>query len=166
MKVYTIDELKEILRAHTEGERADLSYADLSNADLRNADLSEANLRNADLSKTCLSLDLHAIARRFTKECPPLRTGGRIVFRTQSSVHVGNTNYLPGSTYVAPNLSWSSETECHPGIYAASLEWMKKNYPEFALVRCYVRDGDWTITAKGAIRCKRIRVLSTVEVKP
>ncbi|EKA2549999.1 pentapeptide repeat-containing protein [Listeria monocytogenes] len=37
------------------GERADLSYANLTNADLRHADLSVANLRNADLRNANLT---------------------------------------------------------------------------------------------------------------
>jgi hypothetical protein len=105
---------------------------------------------------------LTQVARKFAKECPPLRTGGRIVYRAACSQFIGSTDYIPGSTYVASALSWSAETECHPGIYAASLKWMQKEYPARDLVRCYVRDGDWTITAKGAIRCSRIRVLNYV----
>ena len=147
---------------------ADLSRADLSGADLSRADLGYANLRGADLSGadlsyTCLSPKLTELARKFAKKCPPLRTGGRIVYRTARSQFVGNTEYRPGNTYVAPVLSWSVETECHPGIYAASLEWTRENFPYQDLVRCYVRDGDWTITDKGAIRCSRIRVLGYVE---
>ena len=61
MKIYTVDELKEVFRKHLlwlrnedGGERTDLSYANLRNADLRSAnlrdaDLSYANLRDADL---------------------------------------------------------------------------------------------------------------------
>jgi hypothetical protein len=61
MKVYTSEELKEILELHRKwlnaedsGIRAnlrsaDLRYANLSSADLRYADLSSANLRYADL---------------------------------------------------------------------------------------------------------------------
>ena len=152
---------------------ADLSGADLSDADLRGADLSgadirRANLRGADLSganlsDTCLSPRLTLLARLFAKECPTLRTGGRVVYRTAVSQFVGSTNYQPGRTYTAPVLSWSVETECHPGIYAASLQWMRQEFPYNTLVRCYVRDGEWTITAKGAIRCSRIRVLGYVE---
>ena len=175
------------------GSRADLSGADLSDADLSGADLRRANLRDADLrdadlrranlsganlsganlsytnlsganlSYTCLSSKLTELAREFAKKCPPLRTGGRIVYRTRSSQFVGNTEYKPGNTYVAPVLSWSVETGCHPGIYAASLEWTRENFPYQDLVRCYVRDGDWTITDNGAIRCSRIRVLGYVE---
>lgn len=131
-----------------------------SRADLSGADLSDANLRGANLRGTCLSTNLGKLARKFAKECPATTTGGRIVYRTKKSQHVGSTRYEIGKTYIAPALSWSVETECHPGIYAASLRWMKENYPYVDLVRCYVRDGDWTITAKGAIRCSRIRVLS------
>ena len=65
MKTYTADELKEILKLHTEwlydrgGRRANLSGADLSLADLRSADLSRADLRSADLSRADLrSADL------------------------------------------------------------------------------------------------------------
>ena len=142
---------------------ADLRDADLRRPNLSRADLSGANLSGANLSYTCLSSKLTELAREFAKKCPPLRTGGRIVYRTRSSQFVGNTEYKPGNTYVAPVLSWSVETGCHPGIYAASLEWTRENFPYQDLVRCYVRDGDWTITDKGAIRCSRIRVLGYVE---
>jgi uncharacterized protein YjbI with pentapeptide repeats len=66
MKIYTQEELKEILKSHHEwlttpgGIRADLSYANLSDADLsdanlRRANLSDANLRRANLSDADLS---------------------------------------------------------------------------------------------------------------
>jgi uncharacterized protein YjbI with pentapeptide repeats len=140
---------------------ADLSDANLSGAYLSGAGLHDADLHGADLSDTCLSSDLHAEQRAFCRACPPIgRHGGRIVYRTAQSKFVGNTCYLPGHTYVAPVLSFSCETACHPGIYAGSLEWMQN--ASGTLVRCYVRDGDWVITAKGAIRCKRLRVLSKV----
>lgn len=141
---------------------ADLSEADLSRADLSGTNLSGANLSRADLSGTCLDPSLRRLQRQFVKKCPALRTGGRIVYRTVSSRHVGNTVYEPGRTYVAPRLSFDAATACHPGIYAASREWMAENYPGCALVECYVRDGDWAISAKGAIRCERLRVLRYV----
>ena len=57
MKKYTELELKDILEKHflwlkgdPNGERADLSWADLYGADLSGANLSEANLRGANLS--------------------------------------------------------------------------------------------------------------------
>jgi hypothetical protein len=142
---------------------ANLSWANLSGANLSGADLSGADLRWANLSRTCLDDNLRKLQRIFAKQCPPLKNGGRIVYRTINSQHIGDARYLPGRTYVAPVLSADVSTACHPGIYAASLEWMGKNYPNKKLVRCYVRDGDWFMSAKGAIRCKRLRVLSVVE---
>ena len=57
MKTISNDDLKEILRKHAlwlnndpEGEKADLSGADLRWADLSEADLRWANLYRADLS--------------------------------------------------------------------------------------------------------------------
>jgi len=142
---------------------ADLSEANLSGADLSGADLSGADLSEANLANTCLDPQLTHHARAFARKCPAQHTGGRIVYRTERSKYVGNTRYHPGKTYIALNLSWSVETACHPGLYAGSLEYIRREYPNVQLVRCYVRDGDWTITAKGAIRCARLRVLSYVE---
>ena len=169
------NELREILDKHVKwlqdeegGERANLYGADLRRADLSGANLSDANLSDADLRRaylrdTCLSPELHKLHRQFCRECPPLATGGRIVFRTAKSQHVGSTEYKPGRTYTAPHLSFDCATDCHPGIYAASLEWMQREYQDRQLVVCYVRDGDWIISAKGAIRCKKLRVLRYYE---
>ena len=61
MRKITEQELKEILEKHEkwlrreeDGERADLSYADLSNVDLENANLYSANLSNANLDNANL----------------------------------------------------------------------------------------------------------------
>jgi hypothetical protein len=58
----TADEWRDILEKHakwlrskSDGERANLSFADLSSANLRYADLHSANLRYADLSSADLS---------------------------------------------------------------------------------------------------------------
>jgi hypothetical protein len=143
---------------------ANLSGANLSDANLRDANLSGANLSGANLSGTCLSPDLHTYARQFAQTCKPVgRNGGRIVYRTATSQHVGSTQYTTGKTYTAPVLSWDSATACHPGIYAfGTIAELCAEYGDTSAVRCYVRDGDYTITAKNAIRCKRIRVLSEV----
>lgn len=141
---------------------ANLQYANLRGANLQCANLQYANLQRANLQDTCLDPGHLQRQRAFVRACPPLRTGGRIVYRTDNSQHVGSTEYQPGRTYVAPYLSFSAETACHPGIYAGSLEQIRADYPEQRLVQCYVRDGDWTICKKG-IRCARLRVLSYVE---
>ena len=144
------DELKTVLDKHATWVRGE-------------PDGKRADLSGAKLSGTCLDPTLVTLQRKFCRECPPTKHGGRVVYRTARSQHVSDTQYIHGHTYVAPNLSFSCETACHPGIHAGSLEWMRDNYPDTPLVRCYVRDGDWVITAKGTIRCKRIRVLSEVE---
>ena len=136
-----------------------LSGAVLSGADLSGAYLRDADLSGADLGGTCLNPDLIGLQRTFARECPPTKHGGRIVWRTAKSKHIGSTEYVPGRTYIAPILSFDIVTECHPGIYAASRQWFVREEYNDPLVCCYVRDGDWVITAKGAIRCKRLRVL-------
>ena len=55
-----------------EGERANLSYADLRSADLRSADLSYADLRSADLDYSafplwCGGLDVHIDDKQATQ---------------------------------------------------------------------------------------------------
>lgn len=158
---------------------ADLRWVDLRGADLRRVDLSGANLSGADLNRTiligtnlcganlhstCLDPQLLKSQRQIAKACSVRGHSGLLVYRTASSQFVGSTEYVPGHTYRAPILSFSAETECHPGIYAGTLETMRDMYADTPLVRCYVRAGDWVITAKkGCIRCAAIRVLSKVE---
>ena len=154
---------------------AELTFANMSCADLTDANLSNANLYYATLTNTELggtvftgaglassALDprLGKLSRTFSRECPATKREGRVVYRTLFSQFKSSTTYEPGHTYVAPVLSWSVETPCHPGIYAGSLRWMTEKYPQTQLMKCYVRVGDWTITAKGCIRCSRLRVLS------
>jgi hypothetical protein len=140
---------------------AKLRGANLSGAKLRGANLRGANLSGADLSGTCLAPALTDHARAFCRACPADADGYRIVYRTATSQHIGSTHYEPGQTYTAM-LSWDVATACHPGIYAGSLEWIRNIYPTAHLVRCRVQDGEWTITAKGCIRCARIEVLDYV----
>ena len=141
-----------------------LRGAYLSGTDLHGANLRGANLSGTDLSGTCLSPALHDYARAFAQRCKPVgRHGGRIVYRTYTSQHAGSYKYEIGKTHIANALSWDAATACHPGIYAyGTLAELRREFPSAQCVRCYVRDGDYTITAKDAIRCARIRVLSCV----
>ena len=142
---------------------ADLCEADLHGADLHGAVLHEATLHGADLDNTCLDFALIQFLQDFIRVSPHLPDGRRLVYRTKQSQHIGKTKYIIGNHYVADILSFSVETECHPGIYAGTLEWMLKHYPDESLVRCAVRDWHWTICAKGCIRCKELEVLADVE---
>ncbi len=113
-------------------------------------------------------------SRRFARACPPVnRHGGRVVYRTRvSTIMRGDrmTTYDPGRTYTTDLFDSDPNNECSFGIYAATLDWLKREalvrgYGDDAntVVAAYVRDGDWTITAKGAIRCRRLRILYTVD---
>ena len=50
-------------------------------------------------------------------------------WRTVKSQHCGTTEYLPGQHYIAPYFSVDTNTDCHPGLYVASKEWLATNYP-------------------------------------
>jgi hypothetical protein len=151
----TID-LKAVLNKHAKWLR--------SEPNSERANLYGANLSAADLSGTCLASNLLTMQREFCQACPADTDGYRIVYRTATSQHMGNTIYEPGQTYEAPVVSADIVTACHPGIYAASLEWIRRNYGNnVQLVKCRVRDGDWFITAKGAIRTARLEVLEHVD---
>ena len=142
--------------------RADLWRADLQGAKLQGADLQNADFQGAELGDTCLSPDLLRFQREFVAECPAV-AGYRMVYRAKTSQYGGNIIYEVGKLYEAPILSFSCETACHPGIYAASWRWMQANMSGVPLVKCRVADGDWVITAKGAIRCAKLEVLDDVE---
>ena len=141
---------------------ANLYQADLYKADLYQADLYKADLREANLSNTYLDPHLTELQRTFCRACPADADGYRIVYRTSTSLDVKGTIYIPGHTYEAPVFSADIMSECHPGIYAGSLAWMRAKYPTRSLVKCRVQDGDWFITAKGAIRTCRLEVLEYV----
>ena len=139
---------------------ANLWGADLSWANLRLADLNNADLRNADLTGTCLDP---------TAEIPPISddditsagleiVGDRVYgWRTRDSQHVGSTTYEPGKCYTAQYFS-IADTECHPGIYLASAEWLNKCYQGRVIVRCYCLRSELH-KAGDKWRCKRLWVV-------
>jgi uncharacterized protein YjbI with pentapeptide repeats len=146
----------------------DFSQALLSGADFRHAELINTRFDNggmAMLDETILSTRTRSLKRAFAKDCPPVgKHGGRIVYRSSYSKYVGDTEYKPGHTYIAPVLSHDETTLCHPGIYAYP-NLSRAYYEESAyVVRCYVRDGDYVVCAKG-IRCERLRVLDELGAK-
>jgi uncharacterized protein YjbI with pentapeptide repeats len=123
---------------------ADLSKASLSKAYLSGAYLSGANLRGANLSGTCL--DPVAPVPSITDEeilCAGFEIRGDEIWgwRTRVSQHCGTTVYTPGE-HVAPVFSVDT-TPCHPGIYIASLAWLRGQY-------CALTDADF-------VRCRCLR---------
>ena len=117
--------------------RADLSWADLSGSFLRWANLSGADLSKANLSKTCLDPEnLIPEIEDSSIISAGLEIDGEYVYgyRTKESQHVAGTTYEVG-VYTAPWFS-TDTTECHPGIYLASREWLGRNYIGKKIVRC------------------------------
>jgi uncharacterized protein YjbI with pentapeptide repeats len=148
---------------------ANLSRADLSGADLRGAYLRGADLSGANLYYTCLDPAIQEYTHAFIKACPPIQHEDGYfyheVYRTKRSQYISNTIYEAGNTYTAPYLSYSAETACHPGIYAGSFKWIRKEYNRSDLVKCRVKLGNWTICSKGCIRCSEIEVVEDVKLE-
>ena len=91
MKVYTKEELKEILdkhslwiKDHSQGEKADLRWANLEGADLRWADLRWADLRGAYPTEADLR---GAIGNR--NQIKTIQTGKYTVVWTKDKIWVG-----------------------------------------------------------------------------
>ena len=151
----------------TDFSDADLRAVNLSWADLRDTDLSGARLSGADLTYTCLDSRILQWQRAFVAACPADSEGYRTVYRTERSLWSGSTIYEPGKVYEAPHLSFSAETECHPGIYVGTLEQIKSVVDSYQgrkprIVRGRIKDGDWTICEKGA-RTARFECLEVLE---
>jgi len=117
--------------------RANLTGVNLEGANLGGASLGYVNLRGANLAGTVLSgpiptADLSGFE---------VRDGWVYGWRTATSQHVGSTMYIPGHTYTATHLSRDVKTECHPGLYFATREWIEKNYPCTPIVAVRARVG-------------------------
>jgi hypothetical protein len=125
---------------------ADLSGANLRGANLNGANLSDSNLSGADLSgadleSTCLApTQLPRLTDEEILEAGLEIDGEWVVgWRTQQSKYFHNI-YHPGCWYFAGIFSSDSGTDCHPGIYLASLEWIRAEYGgDVPVVRCRTR---------------------------
>jgi hypothetical protein len=142
-------------------ENANLERANLERAYLERANLEWANLEWAYFCGTCLDPLNHIekisdeilIGAGFEVE------GDFVIgYRTEFSMNVGHTKYIPGAVYTAPYFSTDSKTECHPGLYFAPLKWMKKHYSGYTHVRVAALNGE-IIHAENKWRAKRLMVL-------
>jgi hypothetical protein len=166
---------------HANHSEADFSGADFSGADLCGAHLHRANYSNADfrgailnhthlyyteltganLTGTCL--DPEAPVPELTdKEIldAGLEIRGDLVYgwRTKISQHADSTVYGIGREYRAPWFSVCRYTDCHPGLYLASWEWLRKRYTYQPRVRCYCRR-DELVHAGDKWRAKRLWIV-------
>lgn len=162
---------------------ADLSGATLERANLECADLRGANLEGADLRGAyCTGADLRGANIRGTHldpDAPPPTVDdwggldvreadgpvGRDLYvygaRTVRSEHCGDTEYVPGRCYVAPHFS-VAPTECHPGIYLATHEWLDEGDYSTARVEVCALARE-THRAGDKFRTKRLWVLGLDE---
>ena len=153
---------------------ADLRGADFTGANLSNACLRSANLSGADLVWTNLNLadfrDTCLDPERSPKDATQalVDAGFRIEhglvygFRTKHSLHADRITYLPG-TYVAPVFSTDENSDCHPGIYFAPEQWLRKTYAsEEKLVRIVSRISD-VCAAGDKFRTKELMVLPDID---
>lgn len=134
-------ELQKILDLHkkwingdTEGQKADLGganlsnanlrCADLSNADLSGADLSDANLGYADLSGTQGVLDaIDYISENFERT-----DDGYIVYKTFGSNYKSPGRWrLEKGEVITESCNYDRTCDCGCGINVATLEWVRKH---------------------------------------
>jgi hypothetical protein len=138
---------------------ADLRHANLQDADLRGANLQDADLQGADLLNTILdpAAPMPAIPDAAICEAG-LTIDGDIVrgWRTAKSIHCGTQSYTAqAEPYVAPYFSVDQLTPCHPGIYLASLDWLREEYPDVEIVPCHCLRSE-LVHAGDKWRCKRL----------
>lgn len=153
--------------AHLVG--ADLTGADLSGADLSGADLSRAQLMGTDLSGANLSrtaLDTSApipdATAALTVAGIAVRGGIVYAYRTARSTHAAEGDYETPGEYVAPWFSVDPLTDCHPGLYLASRDWLEREYPGCPLVGVRARVEDVLATVGGKFRARRFTSMGMV----
>ena len=155
------------------GERANLIDANLSRADLSDANLIGANLSDANLSGAYLSrADLSQVkgilrAQEWLGlfEADEL---GVIVYRAENGQynHPASWKFEPG-LYLTETPNPDRCTTCGCGVSFATLEWVRKNYPEGAIWKCRIRWMDLAdvvvpFMTDGKARCARLELLEKV----
>ena len=161
----TIDktELVEIIRKHKMwltngegGERADLSYADLSYADLssanlRYADLSSANLRNTILANINWLAYLGIV---------PNKSGTAYAYKVTKADGQGiqylGIDYASGTHFKVPEVDTNVNTQCSFGVNLATLSWCLSNFTDKSyrlfMIQFNVKDAICPIGSDGKFR--------------
>jgi len=157
--------IKEVLEKHLkwlkgaeDGERANLSDANLSGADLRCANLSSADLSGA---QNLLS-SLNYMEAHFERTAD-----GYIVYKTFGGQYEPPTHWkIEKGAVITEVVNPDRCTDCGSGINVAPLEWVKKNY-KGAIWKCLIR-WEWACgiivpyMTDGKIRCERCELLEVV----
>ena len=193
----TQEKLNEILRKHKlwidnnhDGERANLSGADLrwanlSGANLSEADLSEANLSEANLSRANLSgANLRWANLRWANlslskgllstvnylEAHFERTdAGYIVYKTFNGTYSAPNHWeIEAGSIIEETVNFDRCTECGCGINVATLDWVKHNYPNKPIWKLLIR-WEWLCgvcvpyMTDGKIRCEKAELIGVME---
>ena len=177
----TAEKLQEILRKHKlwleddpDGERADLSEAnmrgadlsgaDLRWADLRWADLSKANMRGADLSEANgLLSTVNYMEAHFERT-----EAGYIAYKTFGGEYKAPEKWkIESGAEIEENVNFDRCCECGCGINVAPLEWVKRKY-KGDIWKVLIR-WEWLCgvcvpyMTDGKIRCERVELLEVVK---
>jgi hypothetical protein len=134
MKIYTMDELKDIIAKHLKfladeegGERANLSYANLSHANLSHANLSHADLSYADLRSASL------IETRGLCKIMGVLAGNRYYKRFEKGLCNEKYLFKVGLNELRSNEVFADDERVlcsYPGFHFASRSWCALNYSE------------------------------------
>ena len=142
---------------------ANLTGVNLTGAILTGADFRDADLTGANLTGTCLD-PAAAVPQTDLSGLGEADADGFITcYRTKRSLLFSSTVYEPGRVYTAPVFSVDTETECHPGLYVAPLDWLREAFPREKLVKVRVSVSDTIRTVGGKYRTRRMEVIEDVE---
>lgn len=135
---------------------ASFEGANLTNANLIGSYLYLTKFMNANLMNTILD----ANNKVPESDLSELNEDGDFVigYRTKKSIHLSEMVYLVGNCYNAPYFSVDIVSVCHPGIYLAPLDWLKKVYAKMKYVKVKAFKNE-VLKVEDKYRAKRIWVL-------
>lgn len=136
------------------------------NANLARANLAGANLAGANLANTCLDpnnvIDPEPVIQWCANNNIPVDEDGYFVaWRTKKSRYIGSTVYEVGQTYTAPWFSTDANTDCHPGLYFATREYLEKSERGCDTVAVRVNVNDAVIIPSKGGRCRKFTVVKS-----
>ena len=144
---------------------ADLSGADLSDADLRYANLSDANLRYANLSgANGILSSVEYLEEHFEKT-----TEGYIAYKTFNSEYTPPEKWvLQPDSIITENVNFDRCRECGCGINVAPYEWVDEHYGHTGSIWKVLIKWEWLAgvcvpyMTDGKIRCEKVQLIGVV----
>lgn len=159
---------------------ADLPNADLRGTDLRGADLCSANLRgtdlcnvnlcNTDLRYTDLSGAKNILsAIDYMEKTFEKSKDGYIAYKCFNETYRQNETWeIKSGSVINENVNANRTNECGCGINVATLDWVKRHYPNSKKWRVLIR-WEWLCgvcvpyNADGKIRCERVELIDFID---